>query len=103
MSNFPDHQGNDSGFTKEQWCETLHPLIKEEAQRRILDVAPAWRQRNASIDLQSTDEVVRAAAQLVIDAVNAIRVKSDEIEASLTSKSDADILAFDASDDAHWD
>ncbi len=102
MANFLDHQGNDSGFTKDQWCEALHPFIKEEAQRRILDVAPAWRQRNATIDLQSEDEVVRAAAQLVIDAVNAIRAKSNEIEASLTSKSDADILAFDASDDAHW-
>ncbi len=103
MSNFLDHQGNDSGFTKEQWCETLHVCIKEEAQRRILDVAPAWRQRNAAVDLQSADENVRAAAQSVIDAVNAIRAKSNEIEASLTSKSDADILAFDASDDAHWD
>ena len=103
MSNFLDHQGNDSGFTKEQWCETLHVCIKEEAQRRILDVAPAWRQRNAAVDLQSADENVRAAAQSVIDAVNAIRAKSNEIEASLTSWSDADILAFDASDDAHWD
>ena len=102
MANFPDHQGNDSGFTKAEWCEALHPLIKQEAQRRILAVAPAWRQRNATIDLQSEDEVVRAAAQSVIDAVNAIRVKSNEIEASLTSKSDADILAFDASDDDHW-
>lgn len=102
MSNFPDHQGNDSGFTKEQWCETLHPFIKQEAQRRILAAAPAWRQRNAAIDLQSADENVRAAAQAVVDAVNAIRVKSNEIEASLTSKSDADILAFDARDDAHW-
>tara|TARA_A100001388_G_C28737706_1_gene485085 strand:+ start:412 stop:723 length:312 start_codon:yes stop_codon:yes gene_type:complete len=102
MANFLDHQGNDSGFTKEQWCEALHPLIKEEAQRRILAVAPAWRQRNASIDLQSDDADVRAAAQSVIDAVNAIRTKSNEIEAGLTAKSDADILAFDASDDAHW-
>lgn len=102
MSNFLDHQGNDSGLTKAEWCQALHPLIKQEAQRRILNVAPAWRQRNATIDLQSEDEVVRAAAQSVIDSVNAIRAKSNEIEASLTSRSDADILAFDATDDAHW-
>lgn len=102
MSNFLDHQGNDSGLTKADWCESLHPSIKEEAQRRILAVAPAWRQRNATIDLQSEDEVVQAAAQSVIDSVNAIRAKSNEIEASLTSRSDADILAFDATDDAHW-
>ena len=102
MANFLDHQGNDSGFTKEQWCEALHPLIKEEAQRRILEVAPAWRQRNAAIDVQSDDADVRAAGQAVIDAVNAIRVKSNEIEASLTSKTDSDILAFNPADDVHW-
>ncbi len=102
MANFVDHQGNESELTKAEWCETLHPLIKEEAQRRILAVAPAWRQRNASIDLQSTDEVVRAAAQSVIDSVNAIRAKSNEIEAGLTSKSDAEILAFNATDEKHW-
>ena len=102
MANFLDHQGNDSGFTKAEWCEALHPLIKEEAQRRILAVAPAWRQRNDSIDLQSTDENIRAAAQSVIDAVNAIRSKSNEIEAGLLSKTDQQILEFDATDDAHW-
>ena len=103
MSNFLDHQGNDSGFTKEQWCETLHVCIKEEAQRRILDVAPAWRQRNAAVDLQSADENVRAAAQSVIDAVNAIRAKSNEIEASILSMSDEQIIEFNATDDTHWE
>ena len=86
MANFLDHQGNDSGFTKAEWCEALHPFIKEEAQRRILDVAPAWRQRNASIDLQSTDENVRAAAQSVIDSVNAIRVKATRSRRALHQK-----------------
>ena len=102
MANFLDHNGIDSGLTKEQWCERLHPAVKHEARRRILEVAPDWKQRNAAIDVQSDDADVRAAAQLVIDAVAAIRAKSNEIEAGLTSMSDADILAFAATDDAHW-
>lgn len=102
MVNFLDHHGNDSGLTKEQWCAQLHPAIKYEAQRRILSVAPDWKQRNAAIDVQSDDADVRAAAQAVIDAVAAIRTKSNEIEAGLTAKSDADILSFNAADDTHW-
>ena len=102
MANFLDHHGNDSGLTKEQWCEQLHPAIKYEAQRHILAVAPDWKQRNAAIDVQSDDADVRAAGQAVIDAVNAIRAKSNEIEAALPSKTDQQILDFNARDDNHW-
>ena len=102
MANFFDHNGIDTGQTKAEFCQQLHSAIKYEAQRRILAVAPEWRQRNAAIDIQSSDADVRAAAQAVIDAVNAIRAKSNEIEAALPAKSDADILAFNARDDAHW-
>ena len=103
MANFADHNGIDSGLTKEQWCAQLHPAIKYEAQRRILETAPDWKQRNAAVDVQSDDADVRAAAQAVIDAVSAIRAKSNEIEAALTSMSDADILAFNATDNTHWE
>ena len=99
---FLDHHGLDSGLTKEQWCEQLHPAVKFEAKRRILVVAPDWKQRNAAVDLQSDDADVRAAAQSVIDAVNAIRVKSNEIEAALPSMTNQQILNFNAQDDAHW-
>lgn len=102
MANFLDHNGIDSGLTKAQWCAQLHPAIKYEAQRRILEAAPEWRQRNAAVDVQSDDADVRASAQAVIDAVNAIRTKSNEIEASIVSMSDDQILNFNASDDAHW-
>ena len=102
MANFLDHHGFDSGLTKEQWCQQLHPAIKYEAQRRILEVAPDWKQRNASIDLQSDDADVRAKAQAVIDAISAIRTKSNEIEAALPSMTDQQILDFDAREDAHW-
>ena len=99
---FLDHYGLDSELTKEQWCEQLHPAVKFEAKRRILAVAPDWKQRNAAVDLQSDDADVRAAAQVVIDAVAAIRTKSNEIEAALPSMTDQQILDFDARDDAHW-
>ena len=99
---FLDHNGIDSGLTKEQWCEQLHPAIKYEAQRRILAVAPDWKQRNAAVDVQSDDADVRAAAQDIIDAISAIRTKSNEIEASIGSMSDEQILNFNASDNAHW-
>lgn len=102
MSNFLDHHGIDSGLTKAEWCAQLHPAIKFEAERRILAVAPDWKQRNAAIDLQSSDADVRAAAQVVIDAVTALRTKSNEIEAALPSMTDQQILDFDARDDAHW-
>ena len=99
---FLDHHGLDSGLTKEQWCEQLHPAVKFEAKRRILVVAPDWKQRNAAVDLQSDDADVRAAGQAVIDAVAAIRTKSNEIEAALPSMTDEQILNFNARDDAHW-
>ena len=99
---FLDHNGIDTGLTKAEFCQQLHPAVKHEAQRRILEIAPEWRQRNAAIDVQSDDADVRAAGQAVIDAVAAIRSKSNEIEAALPAKSDADILAFNARDDAHW-
>ena len=61
MANFLDHQGNDSGFTKEQWCEALHPLIKAECEKRILIIMPEWKQSNTIADLWSDDEAVEAA------------------------------------------
>jgi len=103
MANFLDHNGIDSGLTKAQWCEQLHPAMKLEAQRRILEGAPEWRQRNAAVDVQSDDADVRAAGQAVIDAISAIRAKSNEIEAALPSKTDQQIIDFDARDDAHWE
>jgi hypothetical protein len=102
MANFLDHNGIDSGLTKAQWCAQLHPAIKYEAQRRILEAAPEWRQRNAAVDVQSSNADVRAAAQAVIDAVASIRTKSNEIEASIVSMTDEQILDFNARDDSHW-
>ena len=103
MANFLDHQGNDSGFTKEQWCEALHPLIKAECEKRILIIMPEWKQRNTIADLWSDDEAVEAAAAAEWAKVTVLRAKSNEIETGLPSKTDAEVLAFDPSDDAHWE
>ena len=63
---------------------------------------PEWRQRNVIADLKSDDADIEAAAAAEWAKVIALRNKSNAIEASLTSKSDAEILAFDATDDKHW-
>ena len=82
--------------------EKMSPRIKQECKKRILAIMPSWKQRNTIADLTSDNAETRAAAAVEWAKVTALRTKSNEIEASLTSKSDADILAFDASDDAHW-
>ena len=102
MANFLDMNGVDSGLTKDEFLNGPRDAIKLEARRRILKAAPEWKQRNAAIDIHSTDADVKAKAQTVIDTVNAIRTKSNEIEAALPDKTDEEIWYFDASDDAHW-
>lgn len=66
--------------------------VKEEAGRRILDIAPQWKQQNALVDiyllgkLENLDEQQQArlqkAEQLLLQ-IQDIRLRSDEIEASL--------------------
>ena len=81
---------------------TLTPNVKAEAERRILALMPEWKQRNTIADLSSTNSDTKAAAVTAWAAVTTIRTKSNEIEASIGSMSDEEILNFDASDDAHW-
>lgn len=66
--------------------------VKEEAGRRILEVAPQWKQQNALVDiyllgrLEKLDEQQRErlqkAEQLLLQ-IQDIRLRSDAIEASL--------------------
>lgn len=66
--------------------------VKEEAGRRILDIAPQWKQQNALVDiymlgrLEKLDEKqenrLQKAEQLLLKIQN-IRQRSDAIEASL--------------------
>jgi len=80
----------------------LTPNVKAEAERRILELMPDWKQRNVIADLSSDNADTKAAAVTAWAAVTALRTKSNEIEASISSMSDEQILNFNASDDAHW-
>ena len=80
----------------------LTPLVKSECERRILAIMPEWRQRNTIADLSSDNAETKAAATTAWAQVTALRTKSDEIEASIASMTDEQILNFDAQDDAHW-
>ena len=54
--------------------------IKEEAGERILAVAPQYRQNNAALELYTAEKV-----QAIKDAINAIRIASDEAESAVSS------------------
>lgn len=66
--------------------------IKEEAEKRILAVAPLWKQQNALADiyllgsLETRDNAQQARFQKakdVMQKIQAIRQRSDEIEQSI--------------------
>lgn len=82
--------------------DKLTPHVKAEAGRRILAIMPEWKQRNTISDLSSDNADTKATAVTAWAAVTAIRTKSNEIEESIASMSDEEILNFNASDDAHW-
>ncbi len=83
--------------------------IKAEAQRRILSIAPEWKQRNliafgveairdygADVSAWPADlQAMNVAAQAIWDAIKAIRTKSDEIEAM-------EPIPDDFADDSYW-
>ena len=76
--------------------------VKAECERRILELMPAWKQRNVIADLWSDDAAIEAAAAVEWAKVTALRTKSNEIEASIATMTDDQILNFNARDDAHW-
>ena len=80
----------------------LSPHVKLECERRILAIMPAWKQRNVIADLWSDNADTKAAAATEWAKVTALRAKSNEIEASILSMTDQQILDFDARDDDHW-
>ena len=82
--------------------------VKAEAGRRILDVCPEWKQRNhiatdltytkivqAGGSLTPEQEDSRAAIEAVWGAVQALRSKSDEIEAMTP-------IPQDFTNDSYW-
>ena len=80
----------------------LTPSVKAECERRILEIMPSWKQRNTIADLSSDNAETKAAAATAWAQVTALRTKSNEIEASILSMSDSEIIEFNATADAHW-
>ncbi|MGB0683692.1 MAG: hypothetical protein ACPGOV_13340 [Magnetovibrionaceae bacterium] len=95
--------------------ERLKTAIKAEARRRILDLVPEWQQANLNAranalndkrlsgdTLSADEEAERAAMKMLWEAINAIRTKSDEIEASLSALDRAGLESFNPRDQACW-
>ena len=80
--------------------------IKEEANRRILRMAPLWKQQNALADiyllhqqeaLDAEEQKRLQEAEHLLECIQAIRLRSDEIEASFLNG-----LAVDYLTDRGW-
>ena len=75
--------------------------IKEEANRRILKLAPLWKQQNALADIyllrqqETLDEQQQKRlqdAECLLECIQTIRVRSNEIEASFLNGVAVDYL-----------
>lgn len=91
------------------------PAIKAEAQRRILILAPEWRQRNMLARAAELLEIVTFGGALTPEqeterqaliagraAIQAIRDKSNALESSLSTMTPAEFAAFNPGDDVNW-
>lgn len=90
-------------------------IIKGEAFRRIVRIVPEWKQRNLlaraseltmqvanGTPLTIAQQTEWDAGQALRDQLTAIRDKSDELEASISGLSLADLAAFNPVNDANW-
>ena len=80
----------------------LQPSIRKECERRILELMPAWRQRNVIADLSSSDADKKAAALEAWAQVEALRTKSNELEEAVRTMSDEEHFTFDPTNDTYW-
>jgi len=85
--------------------------VKREARRRILVVAPAWRQTNDNSLLALAAFQLSATMTSNVDttgplarrrAIDALRAASDRLEERLETMGGPELLAFDPSADTHW-
>lgn len=92
--------------------EALIAIVKREARRRILAIAPAWRQRNDSADIAMAALQLHAGMTTNIDpapalerraAVDAIRAASNRLELEIHALEAAELEAFDPALDMHWE
>lgn len=79
--------------------------VKRECARRIQEAAPMWQQQNALSDvvtlsaaanLTTDQQEALTKAQKVLDAVQQLRTKSNDIEAALLAGQLVDFMAEDA-------
>lgn len=86
------------GWTVEDIPATVE-MVKAEAQRRILNILPEWKQRNLTAraaelaikgqaNWTAEETAEHAAGQVIWDQIKLIRTKSDELEAMTPIPSD---------------
>jgi hypothetical protein len=86
-------------------------LVKREARRRILAIAPAWRQQNDNAAIAMAAFQLGATCTTIVDAapaierrraLDAVREASDRLEARIDALSPAELARFDFTADAAW-
>jgi len=91
--------------------ESAGAVIRMEARRRILALASLEQQSNDNAQIALHALQIAHGGSSTIDAVSAInrrtkidaiRARSNQLEAALPAMSAADLAAFDPSDDSHW-
>lgn len=96
-------------------ADALCREAKIEAGRRIVALAPEWKQRNATArgveltDKKASGEPLTADEQAEVDAmkalwlaISAIRAASDDLETAIAGMDDAGLQALDVTADEHW-
>lgn len=76
--------------------------VRSEASRRILAVAPIWRQINDVRDLAAADTAQHDAILARIAAIDAVRAASDVLEAAIVAMNSTQLAALDPADSTHW-
>jgi hypothetical protein len=89
----------------------VRQCVKREARRRILAIAPEWRQANDNAALAMAALQLSATMTTGVDtsgpisrraAIDALRAVSDQVEQRLEAMNGAELEAFDPSADLHW-
>lgn len=85
-----------SQMTVEELRALRSSAVKMEARRRIEAVYPLWKQVNILRD-GTADEI-----QAMRVAINAVRNKSDAIEASIEEMTTQELMSFKVQHDSLW-
>ena len=84
-------------WSEAEWREQRVEWVKTEASRRIEAVYPLWKQVNILRD-GTADEI-----QAMRVAINAVRNKSDVLEALVATMTIDELKALRVNDEAYWD